>query len=630
MKDYFKTFLESDKGKDYVKQILNGATAVTINVDDMEPDFVQLLLENASYMEDFKEAFDDIIYQYDPNKMRSFDIYLVGNSIPLVKIRDITAKLVNHIVKIRGLVNRISIIRPCYKEAVFECMECGTLSSPIPQTNPFFLFYPAKCPSCAKRDWEVKPELSNLIDSQEFTLQELHTDIESASIPRRIPMITFKSNLLNYADCGDQVEVIGIVKLTSPLRRKGRATRFAEPYIEVISIKKENKNPEEYKISDEDLQKIIEISKKPDPFEYLKEQLAPSLYGLDWAKRACLLSLFGGVQKIKKDIQVRGNINVLLVGDPSVGKSQLLKACANLAPRGIYATGRGVSAAGLTALACIDEIDKMRKEDRVNIHEAMEQQVVSISKAGIHATLNARTAVVAAANPLFGVYDKTKFITDNIGGNFPPTLLNRFDLIFILTDKNDEEFDRRVLEVISSENEKMLDRELFTKYIAYAKRIKPKLTATVKAKLYDYFLKIRRQIRKSSDERGEELKTMIPITFRQYEALIRIAEAHARARLSDKVEEKDADFTIKIFNEFLSNIEYDVTGLETGKSKTLRDILKAILDIVSDRKEWSINDIVAKMQERGFKDEGKIKKSIAQLINEGKLYESNPNFYKKT
>jgi len=272
----------------------------------------------------------------------------------------------------------------------------------------------------------------------------------------------------------------------------------------------------------------------------------------------------------------------------------------------------------------------MRKEDRVNIHEAMEQQVVSISKAGIHATLNARAAVVAAANPLFGVYDKTKFITDNIGGNFPPTLLNRFDLIFILTDKNDEEFDRRVLEVISSENEKMLDRELFTKYIAYAKRIKPKLTATVKAKLYDYFLKIRRQIRKSSNEKGEELKTMIPITFRQYEALIRIAEAHARARLSDKVEEKDADFTIKIFNEFLSNIEYDVAGLETGKSKTLRDILKAILDIVSDRKEWSINDIVAKMQERGFKDEAKIRSSIARLINEGKIHESTTGLYKKT
>jgi replicative DNA helicase Mcm len=298
--------------------------------------------------------------------------------------------------------------------------------------------------------------------------------------------------------------------------------------------------------------------------------------------------MFGGVTKHKKDITIRGNIHVLFVGDPSTAKSQLLRTIAELSPRGLYSSGQGVSGVGLTAalskdpdgewvinagvlvladkgVACIDEIDKMRDDDRVNIHEAMAQQTVTISKAGLHNTLMARTAVIAAANPLLGRYDEFKSVFENLR-KFPPTLFSRFDLIFILIDRPEVEKDKHVLERIEEEETKTgtLDRDLFKKYIAYSKSINPKISPEARKLLRKHFLEIRAQMKKTGTQ------DRIPITYRQYEALSRLCEAYARLHLRKIADIMDAEMAIRLFDEFLEDIDFDVEQMETGKSKSLK------------------------------------------------------------
>ncbi|RLG78487.1 MAG: Minichromosome maintenance protein MCM, partial [Thermoprotei archaeon] len=509
-------------------------------------------------------------------------------------------------------------------------------TTPIPQTHPFYISLPYdKC--CGKRDYSPVDTLSKKIDSQFFYLQELQEDIKSSALPRKLFLITYKQFLINKAYCGDIIEAYGVVKL-QPKFQRGKMLRQTEPYIELLYFEKKVKDPEEFEISEEDIEEIKKIASRPDAFCFIAENLAPSLYGLEWAKKACLLALVGGIEHKKGDIVTRGNINVLFVGDPSTGKSQLLLAVANVAPRAIYATGKGVSSAGLTAafnrdqrtgewvidagvlvladkgVACIDEIDKMNKADRTNMHEAMEQQRVSLSKAGMHVVLPARTAVIAAANPLLGVYDPNRPIQENIAGNFPPTLLNRFDLIFVLRDIPDIERDRAILERIYRDNTVKIDRTLLTKYLAYAKRQRPKMTAEAKKILNEYFLRVRQEI-----QRDTEKLRAIPITWRQAEALRRFAEAHAKVLLKEQVDEEDAKFAIEIFNEFLKQIEHDVINYETGKSGTIREIMKEILDFLTWQGAKSEDEIIEHLSSQYPVEE--IKKVLKKLKDNGKIYE---------
>jgi len=570
------------------------------------------------------------------------------SSLLYIKLHDLGSHHVGRMVKIRGFVNRVSPVRPMITDSHFRCKDCQELyPQTILQENPLALAVPTrKCDSCGSKYYDVVPELCTTINSQEFSIQESHEDISSRGIPAKIPMIAMRQFLINKMSCGDLVDIIGIVKL-NPLQRGHIRTRFTSPYIEVLGITKKSKDPEQIEINPEEEMEILELSTHKDIYDELIQSIAPTIYGMDVEKEACLLSMVGGVDR-KTEVNLRGNIHVLFVGDPSTAKSQLLYAVSNLAPRAMYAAGRGATAAGLTAamtkddngewmieagvlvladkgVACIDEIDKMRNEDRVNIHEAMEQQVVHIDKAGVHATLMARTSVIAAANPLNGRYDSKKSVLENLSG-FPPSLFSRFDLIFVVLDEankiNDKNVVTHILNVGKHENEEkpLIGRDLFKKYIAYAKRTNPELSDDAKKKLSDYFLIVRSN---TNDE-------TIPIFFRQFEGLRRLCEAHARILLRKTAMADDADASIKIFNEFLKSVKFDIETFETQKPKTVRDKMGIIMDIFSANHGEVSQEVLFEECAKNGIDRGTAFRLITEFLKAGTIYEPKVGFYHKT
>ncbi|MFB0543327.1 MAG: AAA family ATPase, partial [Candidatus Bathyarchaeia archaeon] len=372
--------------------------------------------------------------------------------------------------------------------------------------------------------------------------------------------------------------------------------------------------------------------------------------------------LFGGVTKNLPDVQIRGDINVLFVGDPGTGKSQLLQYTAKTAPRGLYTTGRGSTAAGLTAavvretgggfvleagalvlgdkgVCCIDEIDKMREEDRNAIHPAMEQQVVPIAKGGIVATLNARTSILAAANPALGRYNPYQTIAQNI--NLPVTILSRFDLIFILRDEPNTESDTRMSEHILALHrggrapvEPPLNPELLRKYISYTKQLRPVISEEAMGRIKDFYLKMR----SASREGGEG--SAISITPRQLESLVRMAEARARVHLRGEVTAEDAEAVIALMRRSLEQVgidtttgEIDIDLIMTGKPKSLQNQLQRILSVLVEMERATglvrDEDLYQRLEEDYNIGRGDAARLIRILLRDGTIYSPRPGHFKK-
>jgi len=389
--------------------------------------------------------------------------------------------------------------------------------------------------------------------------------------------------------------------------------------------------------------------------------IAPSIYGYAHIKEAIMYLLFGGVLKNLPDITIRGELNVLLIGDPGTAKSQLLQYVAKLAPRGLYTSGRGTTAAGLTAaviretrggmsleagalvladkgICCIDEMDKMRPGDRVAIHEAMEQHTVSIAKGGIVATLNARTAILAAANPALGRYEPHRTVAENI--SLPVTILSRFDLIFILRDQPNKDADSKMSEHILELHRKGLSpveppipSDLLRKYISYAKGIKPVLTKEALQRLKDFYM----AMRSASETEGSP----VAITARQLEALVRTAEARARSALRKEILAQDAEAAIAIMRRSLEEVgidisssKFDIDLIMTGKPKSLRDRLQTVLSTIMEmQKETGLVEKVALLNELETKYKimgGEAERLIGQLLREGTIYSPREGYLKKT
>jgi replicative DNA helicase Mcm len=354
-------------------------------------------------------------------------------------------------------------------------------------------------------------------------------------------------------------------------------------------------------------------------------------------------------------------MNALLVGDPGTAKSQLLQYVARVAPRGLYTSGRGTTAAGLTAavirekgggmsleagalvladkgIACIDEMDKMRPEDRVAIHEAMEQHTVSVAKGGIVATLNARTAILAAANPSLGRYEPHRTVAENI--SLPVTILSRFDLIFVLRDVPNKETDSKMSEHILELHRRSLSPveppiplELLRKYISYAKGIRPVLSTEALKRLNDFYL----AMRSASEAEGSP----VAITARQLESLVRTAEARARTALRKEVNAEDAEAAVAIMKRSLEEVGIDLSSYKmdidiimTGKSKSLRDRLHVILSTLMEmEKDTGMADREALFNELELKHKiprGEAERLIGQLLREGTIYSPRENYLKKT
>ncbi|KAL9555809.1 hypothetical protein MBANPS3_002179 [Mucor bainieri] len=531
-----------------------------------------------------------------------------------VNMRELDPQNVDQLITIKGLMIRASPIIPDMKEAFFRCLICDyTVTVNVDRGR---ILEPTRCgrESCdSQNSMTLVHNRCLFSDKQVARIQETPDVVPDGQTPQTVTMCLY-DDLVDVGKPGDRLEVTGIFRgvpvRVNPKQRTIRS--LFRTYLDVVHIKRTDKKrmqtdktfrsefgAEIYEETDEievvsnnDESEIMALSQRSNLYDCLARSLAPSIYELDDVKKGILLQLFGGAHKTFKKSgapHFRGDINVLLVGDPGTSKSQLLQYVHKIAPRGVYTSGKGSSAVGLTAyitrdpdsrqlvlesgalvlsdggICCIDEFDKMSDSTRSVLHEVMEQQTISVAKAGIITTLNARTSICASANPIGSRWNKTMSVPANL--NLPPPLLSRFDLLYLILDRVDEDSDRRLakhLVALYMEDNPLtggndiVSVELLTKYISYAREnVQPVLSEEAGSRLVDHYVELRRQ---GQDRGGSEKR--VTATTRQLESMIRMSEAHARMRMSATVEVQDVNEASRLLREAIK--EY-ATDPKTGR-----------------------------------------------------------------
>jgi replicative DNA helicase Mcm len=665
----FLDFFKIDKYRERISSMaVSGNKSFVVEFDELlasEPKLAQLLMDKPdNYFEYANRAAKAQLQIEEPEYAEEIKKITVRfHGLPeATPLRVLGSKHIGKLVMLEGIVVRASPARPIVMEAAFRCKWCGAMSV-ISQSGPF-LTAPSACsaPECRRKSsFEFVQEESTFIDSQDVRIQERPEDLPPGQLPRWLDIKLLERDLVDAARPGDHVSVVGVTRAhASRLPKVGQLRSFTL-HLDTNHIDVESKEPEKLLISPEEEEKILELSKDPEVHNKILHSLAPSIYGNEHLKEAVMYLLFGGTAKHFPDITIRGDMNVLIVGDPGTAKSQLLQYTSKIAPRGLYTSGRGTTAAGLTAavlrdktggmtleagalvladkgVAAIDEMDKMRTEDRVAIHEVMEQHTVSVAKGGIVATLNARTSVLAAANPTLGRYDPYRTVSENI--SLPVTILSRFDLIFVLRDVPEEVKDALTTEHILDLHrrgtipaEAPIDSDLFRKYVSYSKNIHPILSQEALDCLKDFYLRMR----SASETEG----TPVAITARQLESLVRVAEARARIALRDTVTLEDAERAIEIMKISLEQVgidissqKFDIDIIMTGKPKSLRDKLSIILGLITTmEKETGMVDkerLLERLQTEYDVLGGEADRMIKQMLKEGTLFEPKNGFLKKT
>ncbi|MCJ1422717.1 minichromosome maintenance protein 5 [Sticta canariensis] len=543
---------------------------------------------------------------------------LLHSSVSQISIRDLDATNISHLVRIPGIIIGASTLSSKATTLFIQCRNCQH-SEELPVTGGISgVTLPRVCSrtktpgemseNCPLDPYFVVHEKCKFIDQQILKLQEAPDQVPVGELPRHIK-ISADRYLTNRVVPGSRCTLMGVFSIYQNKESKGSsnsAVAIRTPYLRAVGITSEVDHTAKGNaiFSEEEEQEFLEMSRRPDLYDVFARCIAPSIYGNQDIKKAIACLLLGGSKKILPDgMKLRGDINVLLLGDPGTAKSQLLKFVEKVAPIAIYTSGKGSSAAGLTAsvqrdtatrefyleggamvladggVVCIDEFDKMRDEDRVAIHEAMEQQTISIAKAGITTILNARTSVLAAANPVFGRYDDLKTPGENI--DFQTTILSRFDMIFIVRDEHekgrDERIARHVMGIqmggrgLDEQTEAEIPVEKMKRYISYCKsRCAPRLSAEAAEKLSSHFVSIRRQIHTA--EISANARSSIPITVRQLEAITRISESLAKLSLSPIATESHVDEAIRLF--LASTMDAVKQGEGQGSKELMGEVAK--------------------------------------------------------
>lgn len=535
---------------------------------------------------------------------------ILYSSSSTISIRDLDSDHISKIVRVSGIIISASVLSSRATSVQLVCRSCKHTTRIKVNSGFGPLNLPPKC-LATHNDNEGRPEVkcppdpyvvvhdkSTFIDQQILKLQESPDAVPVGEMPRHI-IVQVDRYLTNQVVPGTRVTLVGTYAIYQSKQRSSSSNNtvaLRNPYLKVLGIQTDvDTAAQGLSFTEEEEEEFLRISRLPNLYEVFSRSIAPSIYGNDDIKKAITCLLMGGSKKILPDgMRLRGDINVLLLGDPGTAKSQLLKFVEKISPVAVYTSGKGSSAAGLTAsvqrdtltrdfyleggamvladggVVCIDEFDKMRDEDRVAIHEAMEQQTISIAKAGITTVLNSRTSVLAAANPIFGRYDDLKSPGENI--DFQTTILSRFDMIFIVKDDHNESRDKLIAQHVmnvhtgnSHNNNEHQEGEIpiatMKRYIQYVKsKCAPRLSPEALEKLLSHFVAIRRRLQVNEADMNE--RSSIPITVRQLEAIIRITESLAKLTLLPVATLDHVDEAIRLFT--ASTMNAVDQGIQSG------------------------------------------------------------------
>lgn len=594
-----------------------------VNLFDKE--LAEELIHNPT--EWLKEAKTTIADIEMPNNihLEDIEVRVVGlpehREIPISKLRNTHLE---KFIAIRCTISKASEVRPAYELVAFECLRCGYITRVKQSKDSDIMAEPfAGCENdtCGKKGpFKISESESRTYNHQYLKIQEPLENLRGRQ-PQFLH-VSCADDLAGVRFPGEKVIITGVLKGRVKIKKEGK-TKFLEFLFIANSIKLSDKDYDNIEITSKDEENIKELSQREDIKTIIVKSIAPSIYGLENIKEGIALQLFSGNGVDLPDgTHKRGDIHVMMVGDPGVAKSQFLKFVAGFAPRAIQVSGRSASAAGLAGAAvfdefdgrwsieagaltmageggvcCVDEMDKMSEKDRGSMHDALEQQYVNVAKAGVFARLPTRCALLGAANPKYGRYDEYEGIASQF--NLGDALLSRMDLLYVIRDKPNPQKDNTLAwHVLDDDYDtaEIIDLELLRKYIAYSKtHCFPKLSYEAKEYLVNFFT----ETRKAADT----VKNSVPITVRSLEAAKRLSIANAKLRLSDVVEQKDAIAAIKLLLDNLHEvgIDPDTGKLDAavlyGASASQREKIKKIKEIIDDLCKRDLNTKVARLED---------------------------------
>ncbi|KMV66288.1 minichromosome maintenance protein [Encephalitozoon cuniculi EcunIII-L] len=586
----FIRFFNEFGNKKYAKRIrqmctenLESIEVSYLDIEEESIDLLRLLNQHAEMtIEVMDRALSDVVRMHFPNyHMIKPKVHSRVVDLPVCdSVRSLRNRHLGKLVRVSGVVTRRSGVFPLYSIVKFSCLKCRSVFGPFVASS----FKPTHCFECqSKGPFTVNTSETVYKDFQKLTIQEIPGSVPPGSLPRSKEVLLFY-DLIDCAKPGEEVEVTGVYKNNFNVSlniRNGFPVFFT-----VIEASSVVKRAGKIEMTDDDVREIKKMGRHPEIKRIVINSIAPSVYGHAEVKRAIALAMFGGVARESTSHRIRGDINVLLLGDPGMAKSQFLRYVESTSHRAVLATGQGASSVGLTAsvrkdpvvkewtleggalvladkgICLIDEFDKMNEHDRTSIHEAMEQQSISISKAGIVATLHARCSVIAAANPMRGRYNGSLTFAQNV--NLSDPIISRFDILCVVKDAidagEDEKTAKFVIESHEGGEEKpdgfdpkrmMMGHELLRKYILYARtNVVPAFNDVDMEKISSLYLELRK----------ESLPSGLPVTVRHVESIVRISEAFAKMRLSRVVSVEDIDEAISVvLDSFMGAQKYSMS-----------------------------------------------------------------------